>query len=223
MADACYLCQRLLNGPEQVKDHLGSAEKRPGKPHRQHVKQRMQASEFLLPLNGASDSAPPWIVGARNAIDMFKPPEARLAHQSYECLTCGHRAKKRNDMIGHLRKEPECAGVAERMRLRRREMASLGQQLTRQGILRSSSTRCGHHGCSQPAILCGFCCGAEHIFCEDHAYCPLCHFGIPTPPSGSMRTAVPTVSANRGRRAVIATVRWKRMKRRSKPHSVGSR
>ena len=129
MADACYLCQVFLNGREQVKDHLGSAEKRPGKPHRQQVKARMQVSEFLLPLNGASDSAPPWIVGARNVIDMFKPPAERVTHQCYECLTCGHREKQWIDMIEHLRKEPECAGVAERMRLMRREVAWFGQQM----------------------------------------------------------------------------------------------
>ena len=139
----------------------------------------MQASEFLLPLNGASDSAPPWIVGAKNCIDMFLPPEARQKQLFYECLTCGQKMKKWSDMIGHIRKNPKCASVAEVMRLRRLEVVSLGAQLDRQGILRSSSTRCGHHGCSQPAILCGFCCGAEHIFCEDHAYCPLCHFWHP--------------------------------------------
>ena len=58
----------------------------------------MQVSEFLLPLNGASDSAPPWIVGAKNCIDMFLPPEERLKQLFYECLTCGIKMKKWSDM-----------------------------------------------------------------------------------------------------------------------------
>ena len=84
-------------------------------------------------------------------------------------------------MIKHLKAEGQegCLAAAELMQSRRSEVALLGANIDRQGI-RFSSTRYGHHGCSQSAVLAGFCCGGVHVFCPEHAYCPLCHVWQPS-------------------------------------------
>ena len=175
---SCYLCQLDLNGETQFKEHVGRGLIRSGKANKHMVALRMNDSKFVLPLNGASDTEAPWIVGARNCLYRFKPARCRVQLQCYECLHCGHRLKKWTDMIKHLQKEPECADVAELMRSRRSEMALLGQQLDIRGI-RFSSTRCGSRVLAIRRT-CWLLLWRCTCFCPLHAYCPLCHVWQPS-------------------------------------------
>ena len=77
----CFACHIDLNGPTQLRDHLGITSGR-GKKHKQGVKQVQRAVEQGTVLPSADQGDPVWVIGAQNFLDRFKPMHEQVTLQN---------------------------------------------------------------------------------------------------------------------------------------------